>query len=85
MCFTGRADAGGMDMIPMLSNIYTQTLGSWALWLFYVGAIATLYGTIFATTAAQTRMSRTCAGCSAISRVTTRGAAKRIAAASWSC
>src|SRR6185503_7851361 len=44
------------DMIPVLSNIYTQTLGSWALWLFYLGALATLYGTIFASTAAQTRM-----------------------------
>ena len=44
------------DMVPVLSNIYTQTLGGWALWLFYLGAIATLYGTIFASTAAQTRM-----------------------------
>ncbi|HEY7512479.1 MAG TPA: Nramp family divalent metal transporter, partial [Vicinamibacteria bacterium] len=44
------------DMIPVLSNIYTQTLGGWALWLFYAGALATLYGTIFASTAAQTRM-----------------------------
>jgi hypothetical protein len=44
------------DMIPVLSNIYTQTLGPWALWVFYLGAIATLYGTIFASTAAQTRM-----------------------------
>jgi Mn2+/Fe2+ NRAMP family transporter len=44
------------DMIPVLSNIYTQTLGGWSLWLFYVGAIATLYGTIFASTAAHSRM-----------------------------
>jgi manganese transport protein len=44
------------DMIPVLSNIYTQTLGSWSLWLFYVGAIATLYGTIFAATAANSRV-----------------------------
>jgi len=44
------------DMIPVLSNIYTQTLGSWSLWLFYVGAIATLYGTIFASTAAHSRI-----------------------------
>ena len=44
------------DMIPVLSNIYTQTLGGWALWLFYVGAIATLYGTIFAATAAHSRL-----------------------------
>ncbi len=44
------------DMIPVLSNIYTQTLGGWSLWLFYVGAIATLYGTVFAATAAHSRM-----------------------------
>ncbi len=44
------------DMISVLSNIYTQTLGSWALWLFYLGAIATLYGTIFAATAAHSRL-----------------------------
>lgn len=44
------------DMIAVLSNIYTQTLGDWALWLFYAGAIATLYGTIFASTAANSRI-----------------------------
>jgi len=44
------------DLIPVLSNIYTRTLGEWALWPFYVGAVATLYGTIFAATAAQSRM-----------------------------
>ena len=45
----------GMDMIPVLSTMYTQTLGPWALWLFYLGAIATLYGTIFAATAGNSR------------------------------
>lgn len=44
------------DMIPILSNIYTQTLGGWAKWLFYVGAIIILYGTIFAATAGHSRM-----------------------------
>ncbi|MSV27904.1 MAG: divalent metal cation transporter [Bryobacterales bacterium] len=44
------------DMIPVLSKMYTQTLGPWALWLFYLGAIATLYGTIFAATAAHSRV-----------------------------
>jgi Mn2+/Fe2+ NRAMP family transporter len=43
------------DMIPVLSNIYTQTLGDWALYFFYAGAIVTLYGTIFAATAAHAR------------------------------
>jgi manganese transport protein len=44
------------DMIPDLSNLYTRTLGGWALWPFYAGAIVTLYGTIFASTAAHSRM-----------------------------
>jgi Mn2+/Fe2+ NRAMP family transporter len=44
------------DMIPVLSRMYTQTMGPWALWLFYIGAVATLYGTIFAATAANTRV-----------------------------
>ena len=44
------------DMIVTLSNIYTQTLGRWALWLFYAGAVVTLYGTVFASTAANARL-----------------------------
>jgi Mn2+/Fe2+ NRAMP family transporter len=44
------------DMIPVLSNIYTETLGGWARWLFYAGAIIVLYGTIFAATAGHSRM-----------------------------
>ena len=44
------------DMVVTLSNIYTQTLGRWALWLFYAGAVVTLYGTVFASTAANARL-----------------------------
>jgi Mn2+/Fe2+ NRAMP family transporter len=44
------------DMISVLSTMYTETLGPWALYLFYAGAIATLYGTIFAATAAESRV-----------------------------
>lgn len=44
------------DMIPVLSKMYTQTLGTWSLPLFYLGAIATLYGTIFAATAGNSRV-----------------------------
>jgi Mn2+/Fe2+ NRAMP family transporter len=51
----GKVPAAG-DMISVLSNTYTQTLGPWSLWLFYLGAIATLYGTIFAATAAHSRI-----------------------------
>lgn len=44
------------DMIPALSNLYTRTLGGWALPFFYLGAVATLYGTAFAATAAHSRL-----------------------------
>ncbi len=47
---------GKDEMIPTLSKMYTDTLGPWALWLFYAGAIATLYGTIFAATAGNSRV-----------------------------
>jgi manganese transport protein len=44
------------DTIKVLSQIYTQTLGGWALWLFYLGAVVTLYGTVFASSAAHARL-----------------------------
>jgi manganese transport protein len=44
------------DTVTVLSNIYTQTLGPWSLWLFYAGAVVTLYGTVFASTAANARV-----------------------------
>jgi hypothetical protein len=44
------------DTVAVLSQIYTQTLGDWVLWIFYVGIVVTLYGTIFASTAAHSRM-----------------------------
>jgi Mn2+/Fe2+ NRAMP family transporter len=61
--FLGAGILNGMGLVPsadrtisVLSNMYTETLGPWALWLFYIGAIATLYGTIFASTAAHSRL-----------------------------
>ena len=61
--FLGAGILNGMGLVPAsdkmiatLSNMYTQTLGGWALWVFYAGAIATLYGTIFAATAAHSRV-----------------------------
>lgn len=50
----GLVPAAG-DLIPTLSQLYTGTLGAWAIWPFYVGAIATLYSTIFSATAAHAR------------------------------
>ena len=46
----------GNEMIVTLSRLYTETLGGWAVWLFYAGAIITLYGTVFASTAAHARV-----------------------------
>jgi Mn2+/Fe2+ NRAMP family transporter len=46
----------GNATVTVLSRIYTDTLGQWALWLFYLGAVVTLYGTIFASTAAHSRL-----------------------------
>jgi manganese transport protein len=46
----------GNDMIVVLSRIYTETLGPWALYVFYAGAIVTLYGTIFASVAGHSRV-----------------------------
>jgi len=46
----------GKAMISTLTNIYTATFGNWAKWLFYVGAIVILYGTIVASTAGNSRM-----------------------------
>ena len=46
----------GHDMVMVLSRVYTQTLGDWVLWLFLIGIVVTLYGTIFASTAAHSRM-----------------------------
>jgi Mn2+/Fe2+ NRAMP family transporter len=46
----------GSGLIATLSKLYTETLGAWSLPIFYVGAIVTLYGTVFATTAAHSRL-----------------------------
>jgi amino acid transporter len=46
----------GKEMITTLTNIYTATFGDWAKWLFYLGAIIILYGTIVAATAGHSRM-----------------------------
>ncbi len=46
----------GKAMISTLTHIYTQTFGEWSKWLFYVGAIVILWGTIIAGTAGHSRM-----------------------------
>jgi Mn2+/Fe2+ NRAMP family transporter len=46
----------GSQTILVLSNMYTQTLGGWSLYLFNLGAFAVLYSTVFASTAAHSRV-----------------------------
>ena len=46
----------GNEMITVLSRMYTETMGTFGLILFYVGAIAVLYSTVFAATAANSRI-----------------------------
>ncbi len=46
----------GSEMIATLSNLFTQTLGPWSLPIFLAGAVAVLYSTVFASTAAHTRV-----------------------------
>jgi len=45
----------GTETIRALSNIYTETLGGWSNYLFLAGAVAVLYSSLFAGTAAAAR------------------------------
>lgn len=44
------------DMMQVLSRTYTETLGPWSLYLFWLGAIATFYSTIISSTGAHARL-----------------------------
>ncbi len=46
----------GADTIRSLSMMYSETLGTWSLPLFLIGAVAVLYSTILALTAAYSRL-----------------------------
>lgn len=46
----------GYEMVRTLSNMYTGTLGSWAFYLFLLGAFFVLYSTTFAATASNSRV-----------------------------
>ena len=45
----------GLETISMLSEMFTQTLGPWALWLFGVGAFCILFSTMFSFIAGEAR------------------------------
>jgi hypothetical protein len=46
----------GNDMIVTLSRMYTDLLGSWAQWVFLIGAFAVLWSTFVASTASVPRL-----------------------------
>ena len=46
----------GYSMVETLSSMYTETLGAGAFYLFLLGALFVLYSTIFAGTAANSRV-----------------------------
>jgi len=42
----GLAPEGSDAVIATLSNIFTQTLGEWAVWIFSIGAFIILFSTV---------------------------------------
>ena len=47
---------GGLETIRILSNMYTETLGEWAFWLFMVGAFFVLFSTLVSGLGGSARM-----------------------------
>jgi Mn2+/Fe2+ NRAMP family transporter len=45
------------DLVPTLSNMYTESFGAIGLWVFLIGAFLVLYSTVFIATASNTRLS----------------------------
>jgi Mn2+/Fe2+ NRAMP family transporter len=52
----------GDEMVRMLSNMFTETFGPWAFFVFVVGAFCVLYSTFFASTASNAMMVVDCVG-----------------------
>lgn len=50
----------GYDMVATLSNMYTESIGSWAFYLFLVGAFFVLFSTFFVYIASLARMATDC-------------------------
>lgn len=46
----------GDDILPKMSTIYTTTYGTWAVWIYAVGALCTLFSTLVVGLAAPARM-----------------------------
>jgi len=46
----------GFEMVKTLSRMYTETLGPWATGIFLIGAFVVLFGTLFSSLSAFTRI-----------------------------
>jgi hypothetical protein len=46
----------GLETLSILSNMYTETLGEWAFWLFMVGAFFVLFSTLVSGLGGSARM-----------------------------
>ncbi len=51
----GLEPEGSQETISVLSNIFTQTLGGWAVWVFSIGAFFILFSTVLSGVAAGGR------------------------------
>ena len=52
----GVAPEGNAETISVLSNIFTQTLGPWAVWIFSIGAFLILFSTVLSSMGAVGRV-----------------------------
>ena len=52
----GVVPEGNNETISALSNIFTQTLGSWAVWIFSIGAFLILFSTVLSSVGAGGRL-----------------------------
>jgi manganese transport protein len=49
-------EVSNTDLMPTLSNIYSESFGNPGLWIFIVGAFIVLYSTVFISTASNARL-----------------------------
>lgn len=66
------------DMVPTLAHMYERTFGELGLWVFVVGAFATLYSTAFAGTASNARLLADALGLFGLARRDDAATARRV-------
>jgi len=56
------AKPNGLETLSVLSNMYTETLGAWAAWIFMIGAFFVLFSTVVGNLGAGSRAFADCMG-----------------------